>query len=296
MRTLVPVLQHRVWGGQYLAQVFPDAQAKPPVGEAWLLSDHPTARTLDEQGRALSEMVPDRPWFPVLIKILHAVTDLSVQVHPNDEQAKAIGDLGKTEGWLILSATPGARICYGHHAQSPEQLREAAASGTLDTWLRYTEVSAGQYFPVPAGTVHALGGGIVALEVQQASDTTYRLYDYHRKDTNGELRALHVDEGIAVTAFPQPPLPEQGARVPHDGLIEYENHAYYGVATADVDGAFTHAAVPDRLLCVVLLDGEVAPTSFPRRPTPFQTWVFEEGEAVSLRGTGRVAIVQIPLH
>lgn len=298
LRTIVPVLQHRVWGGDYLKQVFADTTTVSPVGEAWLLSDHPTARTLDEQGRDLSQMAPERPWFPVLVKILHAKTDLSVQVHPNDRQAKAIGDFGKTEGWLILSAEPGARICYGHVADTPEQLRAAAAQGTLESCLRYTEVSAGQYYPVPAGTVHALGGGIVALEVQQASDTTYRLYDYNRKDTGGQLRALHVEEGIAVTAFPQPPLPVQPdlAAFYEKGLIEYENHDYYAVAQARVHGQWRHRAVDDRLLCVVLLEGDVKPDGFARVPRLYQTWLFEEGESVTLRGQGSVAIIQIPLR
>jgi len=295
---MIPVLQHRVWGGDYLAQIFSAASVKPPIGEAWLLSDHPAARTLDEQGRDLSDMAPELPWFPVLIKILQAETDLSVQVHPNDEQAKAIGDLGKTEGWLILSAQPGARICYGHTAKTPQQLRDAAAKGTLESCLRYTEVQAGQYFPVPAGTVHALGGGILALEVQQASDTTYRLYDYNRKDTNGELRALHVEEGIAVTSFVQPPLPsaQSAARVQADGLILYEDHQYYAVGEVHVQGVYQHAAVANRLLCAVLLDGDAHPEGFSRKPQLYQTWLLDEGEPLTLQGVGRVAIIQIPLR
>lgn len=297
MRTLVPVLQHRVWGGDFLSEVFPQAHVTPPVGEAWLLSDHPSSRTVDEEGRDLQGLAPERPWFPVLIKLLHAQSDLSVQVHPNDDQARAIGDLGKTEGWLILAAEPGARICFGHTAETAEQLREAIAQGDLERYLRYVAVQPGQYYAVPPGTVHALGGGIVALEVQQSSDTTYRLYDYNRRDASGQLRDLHVEDGLTVTTFPQPPLPDQTTHAASVGdRITYEDHRYYSVSEVHVSGEHSEAPLPSRLLCVILLSGIVAPVDFARTPSQYQTWLFNEGEIARLAGNGRVALVTIPIR
>lgn len=297
MQSFIPVLQHRVWGGDLLPELFADDAVQRPVGEAWLLSDHPSARTHDEQGKTLENAAPGRPWFPVLIKLLHATTDLSVQVHPNDEQAKAIGDLGKTEGWLILHAEPGARICYGHTASSEEELRRCIADGQLEQYLRYVEVSAGDYFAVPPGTVHALGGGILALEVQQSSDTTYRLYDYNRPDAFGNLRTLHVEEGLAVTTYPQPPVPDQSQfkYVNAQGKTVYEDHSYYAVAALQVHGKHTEKGTAGHLLCVILLDGDVAPDDLLRPARKYETWLFAEGETVNLSGTGRVALVTIPM-
>ncbi|MCY0902574.1 MAG: class I mannose-6-phosphate isomerase [Firmicutes bacterium] len=293
---MVPVLQHRIWGGELLPDLFPlSPPVMRPVGEAWLLSDHPTAQTVDEQGGTLAELAPGRPWFPVLIKLLHATSDLSVQVHPNDEQAKAIGDLGKSEGWLILAATPGARICHGLTATTRQELKEAIEQGRIESQLRYAAVQPGDYYPVPPGTVHALGGGILALEVQQSSDTTYRLYDYNRPDATGKLRALHVDEALRVTSFPQPPLPDQRRYAPSDpsGRIVYDDNPYFTLTTVSVSGSYEEPPRPGRLLCSILLDGDVAPASLHKPPQQYATWLYGEGETARFRGEGRVALVSI---
>jgi len=296
MKTMIPVLQHRIWGGDLLPDLFPEVPpVMRPVGEAWLLSDHPTARTLDAEGRTLTELAPNRPWFPVLIKLLHAESDLSVQVHPNDEQAKAIGDFGKSEGWLILAAAPGARICHGHTAATSRDLKDAIETGQLESQLRYAEVKPGDYYPVPPGTVHALGAGILALEVQQSSDTTYRLYDYNRPDAMGKLRALHIDEAIGVTSFPQPPLPDQSryASGAPSGRIVYDDNRYFTLSTVTVSELHEEPPRPGRLLCSILLDGDVAPESLQTPPQQYATWLFEEGETAQFRGAGRVALVSI---
>ncbi len=316
MRTIRPVFKPRVWGGSYIAEHFDAAPQGTALGEAWLLSGHPAGETRDEQGRPLPTVSRDVEWFPVLIKLLHANADLSVQVHPNDEQAKAVGDFGKTEAWLILDAQPGARICYGLALNSPERLREVLREDRIEEYLRYVEVKAGDYFPVPAGTVHALGAGIVALEVQQASDTTYRLYDYGRLE-NGKPRALHIEEGIAVTAFPQPELPTPrpgrgrlggrsgmdygailGERRANHGLTVYDDNPFFGFAALTVEGQWRSdgwARDSSAVFCVIALDGDVKPRSLSRQSRAYDTWLFEPGEEMDLVGSGRAAVVRIPL-
>ena len=137
-------------------------------------------------------------WFPsgeLLIKFLFTTDSLSVQVHPNDEQAQKAGKpRGKTEMWHILRAEPGARIALGlKHAVTAEELRAAALDGSIVDLLNWIPVSAGQSFFVPAGTLHAIGAGIALCEIQQLADITYRLYDW------GRGRELHLEQGIAVS-------------------------------------------------------------------------------------------------
>ena len=137
-------------------------------------------------------------WFPsgdLLIKFLFTSENLSVQVHPNDEQAQRVGKpRGKTEMWHILRAQPGARIALGlNRAITPEELRKASLDGSIVELLNWIPVQAGQTFYTPAGTIHAIGAGIALCEIQQRSDITYRLYDW------GRGRELHLDQGVDVS-------------------------------------------------------------------------------------------------
>ena len=289
MRTLVPVFKERVWGGGRIAGLFPGAPRDRALGEAWLLSDHPAGRTPFSDGGNLRDLAPGQPWFPVLIKLLHAETDLSVQVHPNDEQAAAAGDRGKTEGWLILHAEPGARICYGLETVDPARFRALAAAGRVSECLRYVPVQAGEYYPVPAGTVHALGGGVVALEVQQASDTTYRLYDY------GRPRELHIEQALAVTSFPQP-APPAGRPTAGEAVV-LDDNPYFHFSVVWVDGQCDVPARPGRVTCAVSLDPGVAPAGAkaPDGGRAFQAWAAKSGEPARFAGSGRLAVVRVPV-
>lgn len=142
--------------------------------------------------------------FPLLVKILDANRDLSIQVHPGDAYAQAHGELyGKTESWYILSAEPGAKLYYGHTAKTREELSKAVHEGHIQSILRTVPVKAGEFYYVPSGTLHALGTGIVALETQQSSDMTFRFYDFDRVDpTTGKKRDLQVEEALEVTTVP----------------------------------------------------------------------------------------------
>lgn len=137
--------------------------------------------------------------FPLLVKLIAAEQDLSVQVHPGDRADLAIGGQGKDEAWYVLHAKPGSRIICGlKPGVTRRRLAAALAGGELLTCLRQMPVATGDFIPIPAGCVHALGAGIVVLELQQSADTTWRLYDWGRADTAGQPRALHVEEGLAA--------------------------------------------------------------------------------------------------
>src|SRR5699024_1532591 len=142
--------------------------------------------------------------FPLLVKILDANDNLSVQVHPNDTYAQEVeGEAyGKTECWYVLGADEGAEIVFGHHATSREEFLSMVETGNWDELLQRVKVRQGDFFYVPSGTIHAIGKGIVILETQQSSDITYRVYDYDRKDASGNTRPLHIDSSADVTHFP----------------------------------------------------------------------------------------------
>lgn len=213
---LRPVFQEKIWGGQKLKTVFGYPIPDKKIGECWAISAHPHGTCVVENGpyagRKLDELWeneralfgnPTGSVFPLLTKILDAEDDLSVQVHPDDRYGlEHEGELGKTECWYVIDCEPGAEIIYGHHAQTKEELRSMIESGQWEHLLRRIPVKPGDFYYVPSGTIHAIGKGILILETQQSSDTTYRVYDYDRRDDQGNLRELHIDDSVAVTNVP----------------------------------------------------------------------------------------------
>ncbi|MBU8708669.1 MULTISPECIES: mannose-6-phosphate isomerase, class I [Bacillus] len=214
-----PVFKERIWGGTALAD-FGYTIPSQRTGECWAFAAHQNGQSVVQNGMykgfTLSELWEhhrhlfgqlegDR--FPLLTKILDADQDLSVQVHPNDEYANIHenGELGKTECWYIIDCQKDAEIIYGHNATTKEELTTMIERGEWDELLRRVKVKPGDFFYVPSGTVHAIGKGILALETQQNSDTTYRLYDYDRKDAEGKLRELHLKKSIEVIEVPSIP-------------------------------------------------------------------------------------------
>jgi mannose-6-phosphate isomerase len=199
--TLRPRLVERVWGAMELPAYLEQPQPGRPIGEAWLTA---TECVAEEQGMTLGGLA--RRWpaafgadekgeFPLLIKLLFPREKLSVQVHPNDEEARAIGQpRGKSECWYVLSAEPRAEIALGFREELTRgEMERAIQERRLEETLQYVKVKAGDMVYVEAGTIHAIGPGMVVLETQQYSDTTYRLYDY------GRPRELHLKQGLAVT-------------------------------------------------------------------------------------------------
>lgn len=207
---LIPELHPRVWGGTRLK---PDSDT--PIGEAWVVYEHNVIQSGPHAGKKLSEVIEtagasllgSKAWestgkrFPLLIKLLDCSDWLSIQVHPNDQQAKELhGDdqFGKTEAWHVLEAAKGAQVIAGIKAgTTPEQLKEAILAAKVEPLSEYVPVHAGDTIFMPAGTMHALGPGLFIYEVQQTSDITYRVYDWDRPASAG--RKLHLEESALVT-------------------------------------------------------------------------------------------------
>lgn len=228
-----PRYVEKLWAGDRLARL-PAKQRPghaPPVsvriGESWEVADLPEGSStvdggpLDGQsltavvtrfGRdVVGEVAPAADGalrFPLLVKLIDAGDDLSVQVHPDAAWSRAHpGDVAKDEAWLVVDAAAGARILHGtREGVDARAFREALAAGTADQALRAVPVSAGDVVRIEPGTLHAIGRGCLMLEVQEPSDTTFRVWDYGRRDADGRPRVLHVEEALAVARFgPQGP-------------------------------------------------------------------------------------------
>ena len=254
---LQPIFKERIWGGTKLHTDFGYSIPSQHTGECWAISAHKNGETIIKNGEfagiALSKLWSEYPQlfantlkreFPLLVKILDAQTDLSVQVHPDDEYAmKVENDSGKAECWYVLDAVPGAKIIYGHNAKSIDEFKRMAMANEWTELLNCVNVKAGDFFDVPTGTVHALGAGTLILEVQQSSDTTYRLYDYDRQDDKGNLRDLHLDKSFAVITAPH--VNKQSAPVNHKlgdsaVLTTLTRNNYFEVQKLVVNGKITY--------------------------------------------------------
>jgi len=219
-----PIYQYRIWGGRQLADLLTaPLPGNDPIGEAWVLSDRDDHASLVADGplkgqtiRQLMEQFPEQLMgklagkfnrFPLLLKFLDAHEMLSVQVHPSDMQKDFIpeGEHGKTEAWVVLKSGSESRIYEGLKlGTTVENLRQSIANDTVEEHLSYFTPKRGDAIFLPAGTVHTLGGDIVAFEVQQNSDVTFRLYDWNHIDTKtGKPRALQIDQAMACIDFTQ---------------------------------------------------------------------------------------------
>ncbi len=220
-----PTMHPRVWGGRRLASVLhktlPDDQ---PYGESWEVHDTSRIANGPFADCTLASLIADygadilgghnlpEEGMPLLLKFLDTQQWLSIQVHPNDELARALeGDpRGKNEAWVILHADPGAQILAGMRPGSTlEQLEEAIRQGTLEQHMVYYQPKAGDVLYVEAGTIHALGPGLLVCEIQQSSDTTYRLYDWNRLGIDGRPRPLHIEKGLKASRLDKQLQPAQ---------------------------------------------------------------------------------------
>ncbi len=211
-----PRLDEKPWGGRGLARYGLDLPPGVPVGEALVTADDAeivsgaaTGMSLGEViaadpdllGPAASRAVHGRAIFPLLVKLIDASENLSIQVHPNDAQAEPLDKLGKTEAWYVLAAEPGAGLYVGlREGVTPEAFRRAAErlDGSSADLLRRVPAETGRTIMLPANTIHALGAGVMVYEIQQPSDVTYRLDDWGRVDVEGNPREMHLDVGFAV--------------------------------------------------------------------------------------------------
>lgn len=213
---LEPVFKQMIWGGNKLRTEFGYEIPGDDTGECWAVSAHPNGECVVKEGiyagEKLSSLWKDHPElfgnvdsdrFPLLVKIIDAKADLSIQVHPNDEYAKKNenGSFGKMECWYILDCDENATLVVGHNAKTKEELESMIREGKWNDFIREIPIKKGDFIQIDPGTVHAIKGGTMILETQQNSDITYRVYDYDRL-SNGKPRELHVDKSIDVITVP----------------------------------------------------------------------------------------------
>ena len=228
---LRPVGKDYLWGGRRLNDEFAKGIDLEPLAETWECSTHPDGPSVvasgEYQGALLPNVLRVHPEYlgsraraagelPILVKLIDARLDLSVQVHPDDQYAAIHenGQRGKTELWYVLDAAPGARLIYGlYNETSPEALRAGIVDGSLEKYLQKVEIKKGDIFYIPAGMIHAIGAGALIAEIQESSNLTYRLYVYNRVDRNGKKRALDIEKALVVANLQGTPLPTQPMRV-----------------------------------------------------------------------------------
>jgi len=264
---LEPVFKERIWGGQKLHTRFGYNLPFEKTGECWAISAHPhgssiikngrfkgrTLQDLYEKDRELFNHLPS-PRFPLLTKILDANDDLSVQVHPSDDYALTYEkDLGKTECWVVLEADPGSKIIYGHTATTKQELKSMIDHHEWKKLLVEKEVKPGDFIYVPSGTIHALGKGLLILETQQSSDTTYRVYDYDRKDDKGQPRDLHIKQSIEVTNVPHEDITPQPKilKVKESLITRYVSNTFFTVERWSVKNELSLKSNHFKLISVI---------------------------------------------
>ncbi|MFW5986363.1 MAG: type I phosphomannose isomerase catalytic subunit [Halanaerobiales bacterium] len=215
--TFKPIYKEKVWGGEQLRNYFGRELPGDSIGESWEIAAHKHGTSVIANGPLAGKnldyllqknarqllgkyLVENNKTFPLLVKFLSVKNKLSIQVHPDDAYAREHeGEPGKTEMWYVISAAPEARLIYGLKSGiTPEELVNAIKNGDPETYLNYLQVNPGDVFFIPAGTLHSIKGEMLLAEIQQNSDTTYRVYDWGRTDNNGKSRPLHIKRALDV--------------------------------------------------------------------------------------------------
>ncbi len=287
---LKPALKSYIWGGTKLKSEWGKVSEQPTLSESWELSFHKDGMCVidggEYDGLPISQVVPkeqwgvnckDFPFFPVLNKLIDAADNLSVQVHPSDEYAlQNENQFGKTEMWYVLDVDADAKLYMGlNRALTSQQFAQAISDNCICDYMNAVSVKAGETYFIPSGTLHAIGKGITLFEIQQNSSLTYRVYDYDRRDANGNPRELHVEKAKAVANLDKyiVPSPERGDLL---GKCKYFSaYRYAGEKHFCNNDSFVSFTVVDGQVCangIVLTKGE----------TCFAT----AGEHVDIDGTG----------
>ena len=274
---LKPALVDTIWGGTRLMTEYGFQTTKDNIAAAWMLSCHPDGESVvtggEFDGMTLTRVVADHPeyvgskyaggTFPVLIKLIDAEKDLSIQVHPDDAYAaknEPKDPRGKTEAWYVIDARRDAKLIYGfRNRYTKEQFREAIESKTLTQITNDVHVKPGNVVFIPSGTLHAICRGVFLAEVQQSCNTTYRVYDYDRLDDKGELRPLHIDKAVDVTKCEPPeggvtPLGKPEA-LPFGSKTLLTECEYFSSSLYEINGEAELQAGPESFVSVIALNG-----------------------------------------
>ena len=296
---LSPSVHDNLWGGNKLRDYGKQSDADR-IAESWELSFVPGAEAKTENGVILSEAFPRSAWgnncldfefFPTLTKFIDAREKLSVQVHPSDDYAlRNEGQYGKTEMWYVVEADEGAGIYMGlSKTVTAEKFADMVADGTVEDVLKFHKVKAGDVFFIPAGTVHAIGEGVLIFEVQQNSTLTYRLYDYMRRDKDGNLRELHVDKAMLVSDL-SVYKPTEFAAGEVIGSCKY-----FEVRRCEIDGERILTVGDDSFLSISVVagDGTVEGT----RATAGDTYFSPAGSGeIKISGELTILAISVPKH
>lgn len=273
-----PILKPVIWGGSKIARRkgLADVSASANIGESWEISGLPGHESVvaegPEAGTPLSRLIAEHgadllgervmakygPSFPLLIKFIDARHDLSVQVHPDDElAARRHGCMGKTEMWYIMDAEPGAKIYAGLNRRlTAESYARLVAEKKIMDAVAATEVDPGDVFLLPPGCIHSIGAGCLLVEIQQASDITYRVYDYDRRDANGRPRQLHTAEAAEAIDFDRgrPTYVADYDRTASEAPLVQCKH--FTTRRVKVDGEVTVDLAPGSFTVAICVDGE----------------------------------------
>ncbi|MBQ4145669.1 MAG: class I mannose-6-phosphate isomerase [Clostridia bacterium] len=273
---LNPAFKDYLWGGTKLKTEFGKKSDLDIVAESWELSTHKDGQSVvasgKDKGVTLSEYIEKYgnkilgrnsaafEYFPILIKLIDAKDNLSIQVHPNDEYAlKNEGEYGKTEMWYILDAEDEAFLYYGLKENiSKDEFKQRIENNTLLDVLNKVSVHKGDTFFISAGTVHAIGRGIIICEIQQNSNTTYRVYDYDRRDARGNPRQLHIEKALDVSDLFPPPALRRKETNQFDGysIKNLAECKYFTVDKICVSSSATLSVTSDSFIALNVVDGE----------------------------------------
>lgn len=274
---LSPITKKIIWGGERLAREYGKGVCGEKIAESWELTSRADGVNTIVGGSCDGMLFSDwldankdavcKGWdgerFPLLIKLIDAEADLSIQVHPDDEYAALhTTDLGKTEMWYIVDAAPDARIIYGLKKKySAEEVKAAIANGTLEELMNYVPVKKGETYFIPSGMVHAICKGILIAEIQQNSNITYRVYDYNRVGADGKLRELHVEDALAVIGKIEDPsavcaqTDEEKHIIAKCDYFTVYHHAYQAFAMNASADSFIHLLCLDGKAVIAHKDG-----------------------------------------
>lgn len=278
-----PLFRQYIWGGRRLGDVLGKPIAKDGVfAESWEISDHGDDQSVVTDGvfagKTLQKLVEEcnaelfgrhagLTQFPLLLKFLDANRNLSVQVHPNDQQAAKLNppDAGKTEAWVVLHAEPGAKVYAGLKRGFDRQALEREVNrGTTELCLHSFEPQVGDCIFIPAGTIHAIGAGLLIYEIQQSSDTTFRLFDWNRVGDDGQPRPLHIEQALAVTDFDRGPIKPQSVN-PNDAIQTLVDSDKFVLQRRWIESQATIGG-DDRFHILAVVEGEVVIGGEPLKP------------------------------
>lgn len=272
---LIPYVSETIWGGRKLIEEYGVVTEKNNAAESWMLSCHEAGASSvangELSGKSLADVIKEYPElcgknaenfsdFPILIKFIDARDDLSVQVHPTDEYCKKTGrGQSKTECWYIIDCDEDASLLLGFKDKiSPEQFKAAIESNTLTDYVESVKVKKGDFFFIESGTLHAICKGILLAEVQESSNTTYRIYDYGRVGNDGKPRELHVSDAVEVTKLEKYSQPDfcKGNSLDSDCKKLLADCPLFKVWKLDVDGKSEGISDENSFVSLLVMDGE----------------------------------------